>query len=91
MEFENVTEVGTFKSSEKSDQQWFDDASAYFEPKVEVQTNPYEDKQVTLKIQTDYGFTADFLRELANQIEEEGEELSAYETFRGCAEIDWDE
>jgi len=91
MEFENITEVGTFKSSAKSAQQWFDDASTYFEPKVEVPKNPYEDKQVTLKIQTDYGFTADFLRELANKIEEEGEELTTYETFRGCAEIDWDE
>lgn len=91
MDYENVTEVGTFKSSTKSAQQWFDDASSYFEPKVEAQTNPYEDRQVALKIKTDYRFTADFLRKLANQIEEEGEELSTYETFRGCAEIDWDE
>ena len=91
MALDNITEVGTFKSSAKSAQQWFDDASAYFEPKVEAPKNPYEDKQVTLKIQTDYGFTADFLRELANQIEEKGEELTTYETFRGCAEIDWDE
>ena len=89
MEYENVTEVGTFKSSAKSSQQWFDDASTYFEPKVEAPTNPYEDMQVTLKIQTDYGFTADFLRELANQIEEQGEELTTYETFRGCADIEW--
>ena len=47
-----------------------------------------EDKQVTLTITSDYGFTADFLRELANQIEEHGE-LTTYETFRGCAEIEW--
>lgn len=91
MEYENITEVGTFKSSAKSADQWFYDASDYFEPKVEVPKNPYEDRQVTLKIQTNYGFTADFLRELANQIEEEGEELTTYEAFRGCAEIDWDE
>lgn len=91
MKFEDVTEVATFNSSAKSSQQWFDDVSLYFEPKDETMKNPYEDKQVTLKIQTDYGFTADFLRELANQIEERGEELTTYETFRGCAEIDWDE
>ena len=48
-----------------------------------------EDMQVTLRIQTDYGFTADYLRELANQIEEQGEELTTHETFRGCAEIEW--
>lgn len=48
-----------------------------------------EDKQVTLAITTDYGFTADFLRELANQIEEQGEQLTTYETFRGCAEVEW--
>lgn len=92
MKFEDVTEVATFNSSAKSAQQWFDDVSLYFEPKTEETTNnPYEDMQVTLKIQTDYGFTADFLRELANQIEERGEGLTTYETFRGCAEIDWDE
>lgn len=47
------------------------------------------EEQVKLTITTDFGFTADFLRELANQIEEEGEELTTYETFRGCAEISW--
>lgn len=91
MEYGNITEVGTFKSSAKSNQQWFDDASTYFEPKVEVPKNPYEDRIVELRITTDYGFTADYLRELANQIEEEGEELTTYETFRGCAEIYWNE
>lgn len=48
-----------------------------------------EELQVTLKITTDYGFTADFLRELANQIEEDGESLTDYETAKGCAEIEW--
>jgi len=91
MEYENITEVGTFKSNTKSAQQWLDDASTYFEPNFEAKTNPYENRKVTLEIQTNYGFTADFLRELANQIEEEGEELTTYEAFRGCAEIDWDE
>lgn len=45
--------------------------------------------QVTLRITTDYGFTADFLRGLANQIEEEGESLTVYETAKGCAEVEW--
>ncbi len=48
-----------------------------------------EYKQVALTITTDYGFTADFLRELANQIEEQGEQLTTYETFCGRAEIEW--
>lgn len=90
MQFENVNEVATFKSSAKFSQIWFDDVSDYFAPKTETEKNPYENKQVTLKIQTDYGFTADYLRELANQIEEKGEELTTYETFRGFSEIDWD-
>lgn len=47
-----------------------------------------DDKQVKLTITTDFGFTADFLRELANQIEEQDYPTN-YETFRGCAEIDW--
>jgi hypothetical protein len=50
-----------------------------------------ENEQVTLRIITDYGFTADFLRELANQIEESGESLTDYETSKGCAEIEWPE
>lgn len=48
-----------------------------------------DELQVKLTITTDYGFTADFLRELANQIEEEGERLTDYETSKGCAEIEW--
>ena len=48
-----------------------------------------EENQVTLKITSDYGFTADFLRDLANQIEEEGESLTTFELPHGCAEIEW--
>ena len=44
--------------------------------------------QVRLEISTDLGFTADFLRELANAIEE-GEPFEDYETFRGVAKITW--
>lgn len=48
-----------------------------------------ETPQVTLTITTDLGFTADFLRELANNIEESNESPNTFETFHGCAEIDW--
>ncbi len=44
--------------------------------------------QVRLEISTDLGFTADFLRELANAIEE-GEPFEDFETFRGVARIIW--
>lgn len=44
--------------------------------------------QVHLRISTDIGYTADFLRELANAIEE-GEPFEDYETFRGVATISW--
>ena len=45
--------------------------------------------QVKLTITTDLGFTADFLRQLANRLEE-GEDLPTfYETFEGRAEISW--
>ena len=44
--------------------------------------------QVRLEISTDLGFTADFLRELANAIEE-GDEFRDFETFRGVARISW--
>lgn len=44
--------------------------------------------QVFLRISTDIGYTADFLRELANAIEE-GEPFEDYETFRGVARISW--
>lgn len=47
--------------------------------------------QVRLSISTDLYYTADFLRELANAIEDEGDELTEFETYRGIAEIDWEE
>lgn len=46
--------------------------------------------QVHLEISTDLGFTADFLRELANAIEN-GDPFEDYETFRGVAKITWPE
>ena len=45
--------------------------------------------QVHLEISTDIGYTADFLRELANAIEESEDEIGDYETFRGVATISW--
>lgn len=48
-----------------------------------------EEKQVTLTITTDLGFTADFLRQLANRIEEGEDNPTLFETFEGCAEISW--
>lgn len=50
-----------------------------------------ETPQVTLKISTDVGFTADFLRQLANRLEEGEDQPTFYETFEGCAEISWPE
>ncbi len=44
--------------------------------------------QVHLQISTDLGFTADFLRKLADAIEN-GEPFEDYETFRGVAKITW--
>ena len=44
--------------------------------------------QVQLRISTDIGFTADFLRELANNLDDLGM-LEDYETFRGVATIVW--
>lgn len=44
--------------------------------------------QVHLEISTDLGFTADFLRELANAIESGGP-FKDYETLRGVARISW--
>lgn len=46
--------------------------------------------QVHLEISTDLGFTADFLRELANAIENNGP-FESYETLRGVAKITWPE
>lgn len=46
-----------------------------------------ETPQVTLHISCDDGFTADFLRELANCIENNGiESIENYETFTGCVD-----
>lgn len=45
--------------------------------------------QVQLTISTDYGFTADFLRTLANAIENSEDEIEDYETYRGVAQITW--
>ena len=47
--------------------------------------------QVHLEISTDIGFTADFLRQLANEIEASEEPLEDYESFRGVAKITWPE
>ena len=47
--------------------------------------------QVHLDISTDIGFTADFLRKLADAIENSGEEIEDYVTFRGFAAIEWPE
>lgn len=48
--------------------------------------------QVHLEISTDIGYTADFLRELANAIENSWEgEIEDYETYRGVARISWPE
>ncbi len=46
-------------------------------------------RQVRLEISTDIGFTADFLRQLANEIEASEEPLEDYESFRGVARISW--
>lgn len=46
-------------------------------------------EQVQLTISTDYGFTADFLRVLANAIENNENEIDDYETYRGVAQITW--
>ena len=48
-----------------------------------------EEEQVILRIQTDLYYTADFLRELAAAIEDEGTDLNTYEVANGCAEIEW--
>jgi len=47
--------------------------------------------QVQLTISTDLGYTADFLRYLANAIENSKDEIRDYETFRGVAKIEWPE
>ena len=51
-----------------------------------------EPKQVKLSISTDLYHTADFLRQLANEIENYGEEtFDDFENAIGVAEIDWPE
>jgi hypothetical protein len=55
-----------------------------------TQFNEETPDQVHLQISTDLGFTADFLRELANAIEE-SDPFEDYETFRGVARITWPE
>ena len=49
-----------------------------------------EEKQVRLVITTDINYTADFLRELANEIENRSDYLDEMETAHGMAEIDWE-
>ena len=46
-------------------------------------------KQVRLTITTDLYYTADFLRELANEIENRGDYLNEYEGANGMATITW--
>ena len=53
------------------------------------QSRDMKEKQVILRIQTDLYYTADFLRELAAAIEDEGTDLNMYEVANGCAEIEW--
>ena len=50
-----------------------------------------EPEQVELRISTDYGHTAHFLRELADEIEASRNEFTDYETYRGVATIVWPE
>ena len=47
------------------------------------------ENQVKLTISTDLYFTADFLRELAAIIEDEGVDCTTCETAHGIAEIEW--
>lgn len=47
------------------------------------------EEQVILHITTDPYYTAEFLRELATAIEDEGTDLTTYEVGHGCAEIEW--
>ena len=51
--------------------------------------SPETPEQVQLEISTDIGFTADFLRQLANAIEESDHEIQDFESFRGVARIKW--
>lgn len=55
-------------------------------PKKKIAEDP---RQIEIRITCDDGYTADFLRELANHIEERDEDDFdfEYESFHGCAEI----
>ena len=47
------------------------------------------ENQVKLVITTDNGYTADFLRELANEIENRSDYLDEFENSHGIAQITW--
>lgn len=51
--------------------------------------NEENPEQVQLRISTDWGYTADFLRQLAIEIESSKEPFTDYESFRGVAQIVW--
>lgn len=53
--------------------------------------NEKETPQVVVKVTTDLYYTAEFLRELANAIEDEGTDLTEMETANGMAEVEWPE
>lgn len=53
--------------------------------------NEKETPQVLITLTSDLYYTADFLRELANAIEDEGTDLEHYETANGDAVINWPE
>lgn len=46
-----------------------------------------EEKQIKINIVCDKNFAADFLRDLANYIENSETEVKEFETYNGCAEI----
>ena len=49
------------------------------------------DGQEVPGLHTDMVIKADFLRELANAIENSEDEIRDYETYRGVAKIEWPE
>lgn len=52
-----------------------------------IPDNEEETEQVEIHITADVGCVADFLKDLANLINSEGEDFNQYETCIGCAEI----
>ena len=48
-------------------------------------------EKVNLTIRTDKGFTADFLRQLANVIEENEEDILGYTAIHGTAKLEYEE